>query len=436
MVSLSSELPAGSPLPVERHNVSDSTDAALTPLWGPVTSLALQNSPSSGLRLRDLPAFLRTLAEVKLAAVRANQELGVLDEARAGAIARAAREVADGEFIDQFPLRVVATGGSTSTNMNVNEVLASRASQLLPDTAGLAVHPNDHVNRSQSSNDVYPTAAKVLLVRQALEVASVLRRLARSFMRQAEQHDGVQRLGRTAWQDAVLVPVSETHRAHALVAERFADQFAAAAETLQAVQLGGTALGTGVGAPAGFARLAVSNLAEITGLPMRPSVSRVDAFAHADGYGLLADTAARCAGTLFKQSQDLRILSSGPTGGLGELVLPKLQPGSSIMPGKVNPVVPSMVGQASFSIRAAATAVGMAIAAGEPDYNPNSPAVVATLSPALSELAAVVLVFADKCIDSLHWNRSRLAELTARPFDSLIEQAEKDGYDAVAGRSA
>ncbi|WP_410651801.1 lyase family protein [Amycolatopsis sp. cmx-4-54] len=401
-------------------------------MWGRVTSLALQNSPSTGLRLRDLPAFVRTLAEVKLAAVRANQELGVLDEARAGAIASAATEVAGGGFLDQFPLRVVATGGSTATNMNVNEVLAARASRLVP---GVTIHPNDHVNRSQSSNDVYPTAVKVLLVRQALEVADVLRRLARSFRRQAERHEGVERLGRTAWQDAVLVPVSETHRAHALAAERFADQFVAAAEALQAVQLGGTALGTGVGAPAGYAGVAVGHLAEITGLPMRPSVSWVDAFAHADGYGVLADTAARCASILFKQSQDLRILSSGPHGGLGELVLPKLQPGSSIMPGKVNPVVPSMVSQASFAIRAAAAAVGMAIAAGEPDYNSNSPAVVATLSPALDELAAVVLVFADRCIDSLHWNRSRVAELASRPFDALIEQAENDGYDAVAARS-
>ncbi|WP_190815665.1 lyase family protein [Saccharopolyspora pogona] len=416
--------------------MSDSTEVANTPLWGPVTSLALQNSPHTGLRLRDLPEFLRAFADVKLAAVRANRDLGVLDAVRAEVIAEAAGEVARGDLLDQFPLRVVATGGGTSTNMNVNEVLASRASRLLPPDVRLTVHPNDHVNRSQSTNDVYPTATKVLLVRQAIEVASVLRKLARSYRRQAEQHEGVRRLGRTGWQDAVLVPVSETHRAHAVAAERFADQFDVAAQTLQAVQLGGTALGTGVGAPAGFARLAVEHLTEITGIPLRPSASPVDAYAHADGYSLLADTAARCAGILFKQSQDFLILSSGPNGGLSEVILPKLQPGSSIMPGKVNPVVPSMVGQASFSIRAAAVAVGMAVAAGEPDFNANGPAVVANLSPALNELAAVVPVFADRCIDSLHWNRARLAELAAHPFDSLIEQAEKDGYDAVAGRSA
>ncbi|MGW1087412.1 lyase family protein [Streptomyces sp. NPDC002596] len=415
--------------------MSESAEVVTPPLWGTVTSLALQNSPSTGQRLRDLPGLVRAFAEVKLAAAHANRELGVLDAVRAKAIAEAAGEVAHGDLLDHFPLRVVATGGSTSTNMNVNEVLASRASQLLPTDVDLTVHPNDHVNRSQSSNDVYPTAAKVLLVRQALEVASALRGLAHSFRRQAEQHEGVERLGRTAWQDAVLVPVSETHRAHAVVAERFASQFAAAAETLQAVQLGGTALGTGVGAPEGFARLAVEHLAGVTGLPMRPSASRVDAYAHADGYALLADTAARCASILFKQSQDLRILSSGPNGGLGEVILPKLQPGSSIMPGKVNPAVPSMVCQASFSIRAAAAAVGMAVAAGDPDYNSNSPAVVSILSPALDELAVVIPVFTG-CIDSLHWNRARLAELSSRPFDSLIAQAEKDGYDAVAGRSA
>ncbi|MFE9694906.1 lyase family protein [Micromonospora sp. NPDC005806] len=416
--------------------MTESTDTATPPLWGPMTSLVLQNSPASGPRLRDFPAFVRAFAEVKLAAVRANRELGVLDEVRAGAIAEAASEVARGDHIAQFPVRVVATGGGTATNMNVNEVLASRATQLLSDDTDLTIHPNDHVNRSQSSNDTYPTATKVLLVRQAYEVASALRELARSFIRQAERNAGVERMGRTSWQDAVVVSVSAAHQSHAAAAERFADQFEAAAQTLLEVPLGGTVLGTGVGAPDGFTPSAVGHLADITGLPLRQCTNRIDAFVHADGYSALADTAARCASILFKQCEDLRILSSGPNGGLSELTLPKLQPGSSIMPGKVNPAVPTMVIQATFSIRAAATGVGMAVAAGEPDIGGHFPAIVAGLSPALTELASVVSVLTAKCIDGLRWNQARLALLAARPFDAAIARAEKDGYDAVSGRPA
>ncbi|WP_327248574.1 lyase family protein [Streptomyces sp. NBC_01320] len=416
--------------------MTESNDTAVPVLWGPMTALVLQNSPASGRRLRDLPAFVRTFGEVKLAAVRANRDVGVLDEVRAKAIAEAASEVAQGGLIDQFPVRLVATGGGTATNMNVNEVLAARANQLLSGDADLAVHPNDHVNRSQSSNDTYPTATKVLLVRQAYEVAAALRELARSFIRQAEQNVGLERMGRTSWQDAVVVPVSATHQAHAAAAGRFADQFEAAAQTLMAVPLGGTVLGTGVGAPEGFKASAVEHLVDITGLPLRPSTNPIDAFVHADGYAALADTAARCASILFKQCHDLRILSSGPNGGLSELSLPKLQPGSSIMPGKVNPAVPTMVIQATFAIRAAAAGVGMAVASGDPDTFGHGPAVVAGLSPALTELASVVSVLTDKCIDGLRWNKERLAALGASPFDAAITRAEKDGYDAVAGRSA
>ncbi|MGW3957796.1 lyase family protein [Streptomyces sp. NPDC004752] len=411
--------------------MSEQTDTE-TPMWGKVTSLALQNSPAQGLRLRDLPEFIRAFAEVKLAAARTNQTMGQLDDTRAGAIADAAIDVARGGLIHQFPLRVIATGGGTATNMNVNEVLAARANQLLPAGVPRDIHPNDHVNRSQSSNDAYPTAAKILFIRQALDVAAVLRDLAGSFRRQAERHAGLRRLGRTAWQDAVMVSVSALHEAHATAADRFAGQFEAAAQTLHAVPLGGTVLGTGIGAPDGFAQAVVEELAGVTGLPLTPSSCPTDAFTHADGYATLADTAARCAAILAKQCEDLRILSSGPNGGLSEVKLPRLQPGSSIMPGKVNPVVPTMVIQASLSIRAAATAVGMAVTAGEPDINPNGPAVVASLSPALTELASLVPVLIDKCIDGLTWNRERLATLAARPFDSLIAEAEEAGYDVVA----
>jgi len=420
----------------ERHDMTAQSDPAMEPMWGKVTALALANSPAHGIRLRDLPDFLRAFAEVKLAAAQANEDLGLVDAERAHAIAQAAREVIEGAWLEQFPLRVVATGGGTSTNMNVNEVLATRATQILQSSGTLTVHPNDHVNRSQSSNDAYPTAAKIMLARLAFTAVTELRHLATSFRRVADRHAGVERLGRTAWQDAVMVSVSATHEAHALAADRFAEQIAAAARNLLAVPLGGTVLGTGVGAPLGYKELAVSNLATITGLELLPSPHPTDAFTHADAYSTLADAAARCAAVLYKQASDLKILSSGPNGGLSEVAIPKLQPGSSIMPGKVNPVVLNMVGQASYSIRAAALAVSLAVSGGEPDFNGNSPAVVASLAPALTELSSIVPVLAEKCIDGLEWNRDKLAALASQPYDRLIEQAETVGYDAVANRSA
>lgn len=416
--------------------VSDPSSTVEAPLWGKVTSLALQNSPALGLRLYQLPDFIKAFAEVKLAAARTNCRLGLLDTTRTNAISKAAIEVAEGGLLEQFQLRVVATGGGTSTNMNVNEVLATRAMQLLPAGTSLTIHPNDHVNRSQSSNDAYPTAARILLARQALDVAAALRSLAGSFYRLAERHAGLERMGRTGWQDAVLVSVPEIHRAQAIVAERFADQFDVAAQTLFAVPLGGTVLGTGVGAPAGFASEVAAELATVTGLPLYSSPSLIDAFAHSDRYSVLADTTARYGSILYKLSHDLRVLSSGPNGGLSELILPKLQPGSSIMPGKVNPVVPSMVGQVSFSIRAAATAVSLAVAGGEPDFNSNTPSIVASLSPALTELTSVLPVLQEKCVDGLEWNKERLAALAALPFDARITQAEEAGYDAIAGLPA
>ncbi|BCF86320.1 aspartate ammonia-lyase (plasmid) [Rhodococcus qingshengii] len=412
--------------------MSEPTGVGFVPLWGAVTSLALQNSPPVGPRLRELPLFLRGWAEIKIAAAMTNREMGVLDSQRADAIVEAAEEVVRGELLDHFPLRVLPTGGGTATNMNVNEVIASRATQILSRTCDLKVHPNDHVNRSQSTNDTYPTAAKLLLMRQSGEICAALRMLGRSFRRQADANAGIDRLGRTGWQDAVSVPVSSFHGAQGVAAERFADQFEAVAGLLGSVQLGGTVLGTGIGAPPGFAPVAVGHLAAITGLTVKPSVDFADSFTHLDGYAALGDTAARCASILFKQASDFEILSSGPRGGLSELSLERLQPGSSIMPGKVNPAIPRLVIQASFAIRAAAFAVNLAVADGEPDINGHSPVVVANLSPALTELSSVIGLFAEKCVDTLSWNPARLAELNAYPFDTLITEAEHAGYDAIA----
>lgn len=376
--------------------------------------------------------FVRGYAEIKIAAARANRSLRTLSSEQAQAIEAAASEVSEGNLLEHFPIRVVPVGGSTATNMNVNEVIAERATQLLGSGAGLRIHPNDHVNRSQSTNDTYPVATKLLLYRQSQDVSRALRRLVASHQRQAERTAGLTRLGRTSWQDAVEVSVSAGHQAQATVAERLASQFDRAAEDLTKAQLGGTALGTGIGAPSSFGELAVTELKNITGVPLHRSPDIIDSFVHADAYSALADVAARSATILSKQANDLILLSSGPRGGLSEVHLAALQPGSSIMPGKVNPAIPNLVVQTSFSIRAAATAVGQAVCDGSPDFNGNSPTVVANLSPALTELESSVAAFALDCIDRLEWNAETLERRRKHSYDSRIVEAESRGYEAVA----
>ncbi|PSL00870.1 aspartate ammonia-lyase [Murinocardiopsis flavida] len=406
-------------------------DRPSAPLWGKVTALALDNSPATGMGLQDVPALVSAFAQVKIAAARANRGLATVDEHRADAIVAAAAEVAAGRHMRHFPLRVIAAGGGTATNMNVNEVVAARATELASAERRVDVHPNDHVNRSQSSNDVYPTAVKLTLIPLVRAVAAELRRLAGGFDRQAHEHSGLLRLGRTGWQDAVAVPVAATHRGHAHAMRRLAGQLDDAERELHAIPLGGTVLGTGSGAPDGFAESALSHLRELTGRDLRRSEDLTDAFAHSDTYSLVADTAARTAAVLFKICQDLRILSSGPHGGLAEVALPQLQPGSSIMPGKNNPVIPNMVLQTGFSVRAAAYAVSMAVSAGEPDINLNGPAVVANLVPALDELQATIAVLNDKCVSGLRWNPDRLDTLRRGAYDRLIAVAEESGYEAA-----
>jgi aspartate ammonia-lyase len=288
------------------------------------------------------------------------------------------------------------------------------------------------VNRSQSSNDVYPTALKLTLHPIALAAARSLEQLAQTFRTKATEYDGFERLGRTVWQDAVVVPISDTHRAHAEALDRLASGLRRAAATMLFIPLGGTVLGTRAGSSLEFAKHAITELRRATSLDLRQSENLVDAFANSDSYADVAHAAARAALILRKISQDMRVLSSGPNAGLSELHLPRTQAGSSIMPGKVNPVIPNMVIHYSFGIQAASNVVEEAVAFGEPDINVNGPAVAAALYPALQQLSEIVINLDEHCVRGLSWDLDQVAENTRGSYEHAMRIAAASGYDVAA----
>jgi aspartate ammonia-lyase len=383
--------------------------------------------------LADRPSFLRGLAQVKAAAAEANSTLGVIDSEVASAIVVAADEICAGQWSDQFPIPIIQGGGGTATNMAVNEVIANRAAQILGREVGRyeTVHPLDDVNRSQSTNDVYPTALQIGIIKQTPALISKLISVADALERIASESGNMQRLGRTCLRDAVPLPVAAYHVAQARAVRRTASNIANATLILHEVPLGATAVGTGVGAPAEYAKKAIASLAARTELPLRPTEDRFDALAHLDGFLNVASASAAAALTLGKIAADLRLLSSGPIGGIAEISLPAVQVGSSIMPGKINPVIPELVIQASFEIRGAAHIVELAAAAGELDLNVMGPVVTRHLLGALTQLEEVAGVFADHCLTGLRWDNEVVERHLAGSLEGLVERALVVGHDAV-----
>jgi aspartate ammonia-lyase len=398
--------------------------------YGKNTALALRNFPACGRSVGQAPAFVANYARVKAAAALANAELGILDAPLADAIVAAATEVADGAMSDQFPLPLVQGGAGTSTNMNVNEVIAARAEELL--AAGgtrVAVHPNDHVNRSQSTNDTYPTAVALTLLDAGDETLEALDVLAASLTAAARANRDVERLGRTHLRDAVPLSAGDGHAAHAAAVRRTRSSMTISLERFRTLPLGGTVLGSGIGAPEGYAAVAVEHLSRLTGRDLVQADNLYDAMANTDPYVLLAASCTTAALAMAKIANDLRFLSSGPHSGICELELPELQPGSSIMPGKVNPVIPEYVLQLSFRVRGCAHTVEAAVAAGELELNVMKPVIFDALLTALDDLRVAALAFAEKCIDGITWRQEVLAQHSGASVGRFVEMAASEGYD-------
>ncbi|WP_233159548.1 lyase family protein [Pseudonocardia sp. MH-G8] len=394
-------------------------------LYRTQTELGVQNFPLRGRTFGDLAPFVRNYARVKLAAARVNHRCGVLDAPRRDAIVAACEEIIAGAHADQFPTPLVHGGGGTTANMNVNEVIATRASAI----GGVVVHANDHVNASQSTNDSYPTAMALTVGELVGVPVAALRELASAFDRKAEEFSDTRHLGRTCLQDAVSLTAGQTHRGHSAAIRRVAGGLEDAGIALREVPIGATAVGTGVGAPDGFGERVAAELADLTGMPISGVPDRFDALSHLDPYAAIAAAGSRAAITMAKIAADLRMLSSGPRGGLGDLSIPAVQAGSSIMPGKVNPVIPEYVMQLSYRVRGQALTIDCAVAAGELELNVMEPVVVDALTTIFDDLTAAAQTFARRCVDGLAWNGPHRERNLAGALDHWVEMSATEGYE-------
>ena len=401
-------------------------------LWGASTQRAVENFPISGERFPRV--FLRALGLVKRAAAGANAELGVLDEALARAIADAAREVEDGRLDAHFPVDVFQTGSGTSTNMNANEVIAARATQLLAERGDARrVHPNDHANASQSSNDVIPSvlhiAARLALVEHLLPALDALHA---TLAAKARELDPVVKLGRTHLMDATPLRLGQEFSGYARQVELARARVAAASDALAELALGGTAVGTGLNAPPGFAARAIARISTASGLAFQEAANHFEAQGARDAAVEVSGQLRGLAVALSKIAADVRLLASGPRGGLGEIELPAIQPGSSIMPGKVNPVICEVVLQVAAQVIGNDAAIGVAGLSGQLELNVFVPVIARNLLQSIALLASASRVFTDKCLSGLRARPERANALVEESLAMVTALVPAIGYDAAA----
>jgi fumarate hydratase, class II len=409
-------------------------DVPAAAYWGAQTQRSLSNFPFGPDEWMPM-AVVHALAMVKLAAARVNRRHG-LDSAIADAIAAAAQEVIDGRFDDQFPLAIWQTGSGTQTNMNVNEVIAGRANEALTGTRGgkAPVHPNDHVNMSQSSNDSFPTAmhvAIVLAVHARLKPA--LERLEAALLAKATAWGDIVKIGRTHLQDATPLSLGQEFGGYCAQVRHARIRLMPLVERgLAELAQGGTAVGTGLNAPPGFAKDMAVDLSAITGLALEAASNPFEALASHD---VLVDLSGRLnsiAVALTKIANDIRLLGSGPRAGLGELILPANEPGSSIMPGKVNPTQCEMLTMVAAQVMGNHVAVTVGGMQGHLELNVFKPLIAANILRSIDLLSTGMHAFTEHCIDGLEPDRARIAELVERSLMLVTALAPEIGYDAAA----
>jgi fumarate hydratase class II len=396
-------------------------------LWRAQTQRAVENFPVSGQRVE--PAVVGALAAIKAAAARANAELGVLPADVADVIAEAAESISAGDHADQFPVDVFQTGSGTSTNMNVNEVLATLATARL----GSPVHPNDQVNASQSSNDVFPSALHLAAAAGVVgELQPSLLRLAEAFEAKAAEFQDVVKAGRTHLMDAVPITLGQEMGGYAATCRYAVERLDGVLPRVCELPLGGTAVGTGLNAPAGFAARVVADLAARTGLPLTEARNHVEAQGTRDSLVELSGVLRTVAVGLYKAANDLRWMSSGPRAGLAEIHLPDLQPGSSIMPGKVNPVVPEAVCQVVAQVVGNDAAVTFAGAAGSFELNVMLPVIGRNVLESVRLLSSVTRLLADRCVAGITADAER-CRTYAESSPSIVTPLNRFlGYEEAA----
>lgn len=401
--------------------------------FGASTQRAILNFPVSGYTMPQ--EIIRALVLIKLAAAETNEKLGLLPGDIASAVKEAASEILDGKFQDQFPVDIFQTGSGTSTNMNVNEVIAARANEILGHSRRerKPVHPNDHVNLGQSSNDVIPSSLHIASRITTGEVLlPSLENLNGALKSKSDQFREVIKIGRTHWQDAVPVTLGQEFSAYASQVTKHIERVKSTLSGLLEIPLGGTAVGTGLNCHPDFAAMAVSLIAEKTKVPFRVATNNFEELGSKDALTTLSKSFSALASSLFKIASDIRFMASGPRCGIGEINLPSLQPGSSIMPGKVNPVLPESVLQVAARVIGNDVTVTMANASGNLELNVMMPLIGHTIIESVRLLANVSTLFAEQCISGITANAARCEELIEMSLAMVTPLALKIGYDSAA----
>ena len=413
------------------HDLLGERDVPNEYLYGVQTLRASENFNISGVTLNFYPNLIRALAEVKMAAAQTNKDLELLDKSIGDAIIRACNEIINNKYHLHFIVDMIQGGAGTSTNMNANEVIANRALEILGYDRGQYehCHPNSHVNLSQSTNDAYPTAVKIALIKSNTTLVQTLRKMIDSLRKKGEEFQDVIKMGRTQLQDAVPMTLGQEFEAYAVTLEEEIERLNQNADLFLEINMGATAIGTGINADPRYADLVVDHLARISGLKVKKARNLVEATQDTGSFVMYSSALKRLSVKLSKISSDLRLLSSGPRAGLNEINLPAVQPGSSIMPGKVNPVIPEVINEIAYKVIGNDHTVTMAAEAGQLELNVMEPIIVQSIFESIEMLNNGMKSFKYRCIDGITANRERCREMVHNSIGIVTALNPLLGYE-------
>ena len=416
---------------IERDSIGEK-EVPVDAYYGVQTLRAAENFPITGLSMH--PEIIYSLVNIKKACAITNCEIGLLAQEKADAIVKACDEILDGKYLEHFIVDPIQGGAGTSINMNANEVIANRAIELLGGEKGdySIIHPNDHVNKGQSTNDVIPTAGKMTAIKLLMVLRFQIQCLHLALEKKAEEFKEVIKMGRTQLQDAVPISLGQEFQGYADAVKRNVSRLEFAYNEMCSVNLGGTAIGTGINADKAFIARVVPVLNEVSKMELVQAVNLIDATQNLDSFVTVSGIVKACAVTLSKIANDLRLLSSGPRAGLGEINLPAMQNGSSIMPGKVNPVIPEVVNQVAFNVIGNDMTITLAAEAGQLELNAFEPIVFYNLFQSIDTLGYAVETFTDNCITGIEANEKRCRELVENSIGIVTILAPEIGYQASA----
>lgn len=402
--------------------------------YGIQTTRAIENFNISGIPFSHYPVFIKSLAEVKKACAQTNLEFKWLEKDVAEAIIKACDEIIDGKLIDQFPLDIIQGGAGTSINMNANEVIANRALELLGHKKGEynIIHPNNHVNLSQSTNDVFPTAMRIATIKYGIQLQSEMTNFKNSLLNKSEEFKDVIKMGRTQLQDAIPMTLGQEFHAWAVTIEEDIQRLEYARNLLLEINLGGTAIGTCLNAPKGFASRVTKIISKNTNMNLVCASDLIEATQDCGCYIQYSGVLKRIAAKLSKISNDLRLLSSGPRTGLNEINLPPRQPGSSIMPGKVNPVIPEVMNQVAFDVIGNDISITMAAEAGQLELNAMEPVIAYKLFSSMKHLRNALKTLRINCIDGITANKERCRKMVTDSIGIVTVLNPVLGYEACS----